>query len=261
MGRLENKVALITGGGKGIGRGIAQRFAEEGATVVIVELDAAAGEAAVAELVDAGYSASFVQADVGRRDDVYAAVEQAAEEHGQLDVLVNNAVGLTPNVVLEEKTDDHLRHALGVGLWAAWWSMHAAFPIMREQGDGRIINFHSIDADSGAWLHADYNVTKLAVLGLTRSAAAEWGRYGIRANVLSPSAKGTTYYELIEAMPELEAIASGMNPLGRVGDPYEDIAPAAVFLASDESRYVTGHVLRADGGQHLPRYNSKPPTA
>jgi NAD(P)-dependent dehydrogenase (short-subunit alcohol dehydrogenase family) len=252
-------VALVTGAGKGIGRGIARRFAEEGAVVVIAELDEAAGQATAQELQAAGGQVMFRKTDVSNRDDYVAAVQETAQQHGRLDVLINNAVGLTPNVVIEEKTDEHLQHVLGVGLWAAWWSMRAAMPIMRDQGGGSIINFYSLDEASGAWLHVDYNITKAAVLALTRSAASEWGRYGIRSNILAPVAQGTVWFELIEAMPELEQMAAAGNPLGRVGDPYEDIAPAALFLASDDSRYVNGQVLHADGGQHLPRYNSKPP--
>jgi 3-oxoacyl-[acyl-carrier protein] reductase len=129
---------------------------------------------------------------------------------------------------------------------------------MRDQGDGRIVNFYSIDTAAGAWLHSDYNITKAAILALTRSAAVEWGRYGIRVNAIAPIGKGTVWDELIKT-PGLEAAAEAMNPLGRVGDPYDDVAPAVVFLASDDSRYVNGQLLNADRGQHVPRYLSKPP--
>jgi NAD(P)-dependent dehydrogenase (short-subunit alcohol dehydrogenase family) len=259
MGRLDGKVALITGGGKGIGRGIARRYAREGAAVTIAEIDADAGRRTAEELAGLGTPGSFVETDVSQREQVEAAVQGVVDQHGRLDILINNAVGLTPNILLEEKTDDMLAHVLQTGLWATWWSMRAAMPTMREQGDGRIINFYSIDAETGAWLHADYNTTKDAIKGLTRSAAAEWARFGIRVNMIAPAAKGTVFYELVEEHPGFDEMAANMNPLGWVGDPEEDIAPVAVFLGSEDSRYVTGELVHVDGGQHLPRYNSKPP--
>jgi len=259
MGRLDGKISLVTGGGKGIGRGIARRYAREGATVLIAEIDEEAGTATAAELGDLGGEGSFIPTDVGRKEQIGAAVRTAVDRHGRLDVLVNNAIALSPNVVLEEKTDEMLSGVLSAGLWATWWSMRAAMPAMRENGGGRIINFYSIDAEAAAWLHADYNLTKEAIRGLTRSAAVEWARYGILVNAIAPAAKGTVYEQLCEAVPGFGEMAAGMNPLGRVGDPEEDIAPVAVFLASEDARYVTGETIHVDGGQHLPRYNSKPP--
>jgi NAD(P)-dependent dehydrogenase (short-subunit alcohol dehydrogenase family) len=256
--QLEGAVAVVTGGGKGIGRGIARRFAREGAHVVVAEIDAEAGAAVADSLKELGAEGLFVHADVGQKDQVTAAIAAAVDAWGRLDVLVNNAIALSPNVVLEDKSDDMLEATLRTGLWATWWGMHAAMPTMRDQGRGRVVNFYSIDAEAAAWLHGDYNVAKSAILGLTRSAAVEWAQYGITVNAIAPAARGTVFEELAQQMPGFEDAAAAMNPLGRVGDPEEDIAPVAVFLASDASRYVTGELIHVDGGQHLPRYNSKP---
>jgi NAD(P)-dependent dehydrogenase (short-subunit alcohol dehydrogenase family) len=255
MGRLDGKVSLVTGGGKGIGRGIARRYAAEGAKVVIAEIDEEAGVRTAEEIGDA---ATFVATDVGIKEQIVAAVQATIDAHGRLDVLVNNAIALSPNVKLEEKTDEMLDGVLRTGLWATWWSMHAAFPTMRDQGGGRIINFHSIDAQAGAWLHGDYNLTKDAIQALTKSVAVEWARFGIQANCIAPAAAGTVFEQLQVQIPGFAEIAAGMNPMGRVGDPEGDIAPVAVFLATDDSRYVTGETINVDGGQHIPRYNSKP---
>ena len=258
MGRLDGKVALVTGAGKGIGRGIARRYGREGAAVVLAEIDEEAGRAVADEVAALGAKATFVATDVADRRQMEAAVQKAVDEYGRLDVLVNNAIALSPNVVLEDKTDEMLDRVMHTGLWATWWSMRAAMPPMRAQGGGRIINFYSIDAEAAAWLHADYNVTKEAIRGLTRSAAIEWGRYGILVNLIAPAAAGTVFEELSQAIPGFAEMSAAMNPVGRVGDPEEDIAPVAVFLASDDARYVTGETIHVDGGQHLPRYNSKP---
>jgi NAD(P)-dependent dehydrogenase (short-subunit alcohol dehydrogenase family) len=259
VGRLDGKVAVITGAGKGIGRGIARRFAREGAAVVVAELDDAAGKQVAEDIEQAGGRAMFVHTDVGDKAQIGAAVASAVSGFGRLDVLVNNAITLSPNVPIEDKTDADLDAQLRTGLWAAWWSMRAALPHFREQGGGRIINFYSIDAEAAAWLHVDYNMTKEAIRGLTRSAAAEWGRYNVLVNAIAPAAQGTVFEQLSQAIPGFAEMSAAQNPLGRVGDPEADIAPVAVFLASDDSRYVTGEVIHVDGGQHLPRYNSKPP--
>jgi len=260
MGRLNGKVAVITGAGNGIGRGIARKFAAEGAAVVVAELDDAAGKQVAHDIEQAGGQALFLHTDVGDKGQVETTVEGAVASFGRLDVLVNNAITLSPNVPLEDKTDEGLANQLHTGLWAAWWSMRAALPHFRKQGGGRVINFYSIDAEAAAWLHVDYNITKEAIRGLTRSAAVEWGRYNVLVNAIAPAARGTVFEQLSRDIPSFAEMSAAQNPLGRVGDPYEDIAPVAVFLASEDSRYVTGEVIHVDGGQHLPRYNSKPPS-
>jgi NAD(P)-dependent dehydrogenase (short-subunit alcohol dehydrogenase family) len=205
-----------------------------------------------------GGQCEFVVTDVSQREQVMAAVETAGGRDRRLDILVNDAISLSPNVLLEHKTDFMLDSVLKVGLWATWWAMQAAFPIMRDGGGGRVINLYSIDAEAAAWLHADYNVTKEAIKGLTRSAAMEWARHGILVNALAPVAKGTVYGNLVAANPGFEDALDQMVPLGYVGDPEADIAPVALFLAGDDGRYVTGEVIHVDGGMHLPRYQSRP---
>jgi NAD(P)-dependent dehydrogenase (short-subunit alcohol dehydrogenase family) len=136
--------------------------------------------------------------------------------------------------------------------------MRAALPEMKKRGGGRIINFYSIDAEVAAWLHADYNAAKAAIQGLTRSAAAEWGRFNILVNAIAPTAAGTVFVELCKKIPGFAEAASAQNPLGRVGDPEKDIAPVVVFLASELSRYVTGETIHVDGGMNMPGYHSRP---
>jgi NAD(P)-dependent dehydrogenase (short-subunit alcohol dehydrogenase family) len=259
MGVLDGKVALVTGAGAGIGRGIARRYAREGAAVAVVEIQQDNGSRVAAELETLGAKSLFIRTDVSKKIEVEAAVAATLKHFGRLDILVNNASKLSPNVLLEQKTDQMLIETLGVGTWATWWFMQLAMPIMREQGGGRIINFLSVDAEAGAWLHADYNMMKGAIEALTRSAAMEWGRFKILVNAIAPVAAGTVYDELTRAIPGFEQMASAMNPLGRVGDPEEDIAPVAVFLGSEDCRYVTGEVIHVDVGMHVPRYHSKPP--
>lgn len=257
MGRLNGRVGVITGAGNGIGRGIARRFVAEGASVVIAERDETTGRRVAAELGDRSF---FVATDVGQKDQVDAAIAACVDRFGKIDMLVNNAIALSPNVPLEEKADTDLDSLLRTGVWGAWWAMRAALPYFRAAGGGRVINFYSIDAEAAAWLHADYNMAKEAIRALTRSAAAEWGRYNVLVNALAPAARGSVFEELEHAVPGFAEMSASANPLGRVGDPENDIAPVAVFLASDDSRYVTGEVIHVDGGQHLPRYASKPPT-
>jgi NAD(P)-dependent dehydrogenase (short-subunit alcohol dehydrogenase family) len=258
MGELEGKVALVTGAGQGIGRGIARHFAREGAKVVIVEIAEDHGASAEAEVRELGGECMFLHTDVGVKSEIQGAVAKTLAEYGQLDVLVNCAISLSPNILLEQKTDEMLDHVLHTGLWATWWAMHAAFPAMRDRGGGRIVNFYSIDAESGAWLHADYNLTKDAIAGLTRAAAAEWARFNILVNAIAPAAAGSVFVQLVRDIPGFEENAAAMNPMGRVGDPEGDIAPVVLFLATEASRYITGETIHVDGGQHLCRYNSKP---
>jgi NAD(P)-dependent dehydrogenase (short-subunit alcohol dehydrogenase family) len=258
MGLLEGKVALITGAGGGIGRGIAHSFAKQGAAVVIAELDPALAKEVVAELAGLGAQALAVVTDVASKASVEAAVTAAVRHFGGLDILVNNAFAPTPNVPLEDKTDAMLEKTLGTTVWAAWWAMKAAFPHMKARGGGSIVNFYSIDADIGAWLHGDYNTAKSGIVGLTRSGAAEWGRFNIRVNAIAPTAMGATFHKLAQEHPGFAERSAAMRPLGRCGEPEADIGPVAVFLASEMSRFMTGETLHVDGGLHLPGYNSRP---
>ncbi|MCW2607392.1 MAG: short chain dehydrogenase family protein [Frankiales bacterium] len=258
MSRLAGKVAVVTGGAKGIGRGIARGFVKEGAAVLVADIDEQAGATTEAELRALGGTASFVRTDVTSKADVVGLVHRAVEEHGRLDVLVNNAIKLSPNVVLEEKTDEMLDSLVRTGLTATWWAMQAAFPTMRDQAYGRILNMYSIDAENGAWFRSDYIASKSAILGLTRAAAMEWARYGITCNALAPAAAGSVFEEYAAKDPGFVEMSAKIKPMGRVGYPEEDVAPVCCFLASEDAGYVTGEVLHVDGGLHLPRYNNKP---
>ncbi|MFN3725959.1 MAG: SDR family NAD(P)-dependent oxidoreductase [Allosphingosinicella sp.] len=258
MGLLEGKVAVITGAGAGIGRGMARGFVRQGAAVVVAELDAKAGPAVAAECRELGGRAMFVRTDVGDKASVEAAIAAAAVEFGGLDILVNNAFAPSPEVLLEQKTDKILSRTLDTTLWATWWAMRAALPHFKARGGGSIINFYSIDAETGAWLHADYNIGKSAIRGLTRSAAAEWGRHNIRVNLIAPAAAGKTFERLCRKHPGFAEHSARAKPLGRVGYPEEDVAPVAVFLASSMSSFVTGETINVDGGLHLWGYNSRP---
>jgi NAD(P)-dependent dehydrogenase (short-subunit alcohol dehydrogenase family) len=259
MGRLDGKVAIVTGGGDGIGRGIVRRYAKEGATVVVAELDEEKGAKAFAEVEELGASGLFLRTDVGKKDDVLAMVGTTIDQFGRIDVLVNNAITVTPEVPLDLKTDEMLTLTLDVGLWGVWWAMHAVLEPMKTQGGGRIINFYSVDADSGNWLHGDYNAVKAGVGALTRTAGAQWARYGILVNAISPIAASSHFQKMVEQNPEILQMLPMMIPAGRMGDPEEDIAPVAVFLATEDSRYVTGATIPVDGGLHVPRMPSRPP--
>ena len=127
-----------------------------------------------------------------------------------------------------------------------------------EKGGGSVVNFYSIQAQTGAWLDADYIVNKAALLGLTRSAANEWGRFNIRVNAIAPTAAGAAYLQWAAENPDFAAQSAASKPLGRIGDPEADIAPVVLFLASEMSRYVTGELIHVDGGLHMPGHNSRP---
>ena len=245
-GQLAGRVALITGGGAGIGEGLVRKFADEGARVVVAELDEAQGSA-VAAAVDG----LFVKCDVARRMDVEGAVTATVETYGAIDIVVNNAWSGGSIGRVEDKTGEALNAGMAVGYLGPFWAMKSAYPFMKERGWGRVINMVSLNGVNAHVGSLEYNAAKEALRALTRTAAREWAPTGVTVNAIAPAAKSQAFLRAIGEYPELVALADAANPMGRMGDPYEDIAPVAVFLASEGSRYLTGNTLFVDGGSHI----------
>jgi NAD(P)-dependent dehydrogenase (short-subunit alcohol dehydrogenase family) len=245
-GALAGKVALVTGAGAGIGEGIARRFAGEGAKVVVAEIDQAAGKAVAQDI-----GGVFVCADVSQRAQVENAVQTAFSEYGAIDILVNNAWGGGSIGRVENKTDQQLADGIAVGYYGPYWAMRSAFPHMKAKGWGRVVNMCSLNGVNAHMGSLEYNAAKEALRALTRTAAREWAPTGVTVNAICPAAKSQAFFRVIGDHPELEAMADATNPMGRLGDPFVDIAPVAVFLASEASRYLTGNTLFVDGGSHI----------
>ena len=181
----------------------------------------------------------------------------AAQQHfGRVDILVNNAWGRRPNspsgfASVDTLTDLDADWAWRIGTQSALWAMQATFPGMKERSWGRVINMCSLNGVNAHPYTGDYNMGKEALRTLTRSAAREWAAHGITVNAICPAAKSQAFLRAMADYPGMEAIADAANPMGRMGDPYEDIAPVAVFLAGEGSRYLTGNTLFVDGGSHI----------
>ena len=251
-GRLAGQVSVITGAGDGIGAGIARCFARAGSTLVLADINGDAVAAVASEVEQSfGIRAIPLTVDVTNKTAVQEMVKTAVDEFGSLAVLVNNAWGGGKLSRLEHKTDELMQHGLNVAYFGPFWAMQAAFPTMKLCGRGSIINLCSLNGVNAHIGTAEYNGAKEALRALTRTAAREWAPYGIRANAICPGAKSAAFRAMAAAHPEIEAIADATNPMGRLGDPETDIAPVALFLASDDSRYVTGNTLFVDGGSHI----------
>ena len=249
--RLNGKVAVVTGGGDGIGRGVARRFAQAGAAVIIAEFDPAKGVATAEQIVAEGGQASFVRTDVTDRAQMEAAVDAAIDQFGSIDILVNNAYRGRGLARAEAMGDEWFQESFEINVFAPKWAMMRAFPHMKAKGWGRIISLCSLNGVNAHMGTADYNAGKEALRTLTRSVAREWASYGICANIICPGAASASFNEFRALQPELAADAERSNPMGRMGDPEKDIGGVALFLASEDARYITGNTLYADGGGHI----------
>ena len=247
--RLQDKAALITGGAAGIGKATAKRFAEEGARVVICDVNAEAGQA----LAESNEAIRFYEVDIADRSAAQAWVDEVAAEYGRIDILVNNAGVLRDGLLVKFKEgelvkqmpEDDFDLVISVNLKGVFNCTQAVAPIMIKQGGGVILNATSIVGLDGNFGQTNYVATKAGVIGMTKVWARELGRYGIRVNAVAP---GFTLTEMVRQMPE--RILDGMKnhtPLRRLGET-RDIANAYLFLASDEASYISGAVLRVDGG-------------
>lgn len=251
MGRLEGRTALVTGAGMGIGKGVARRFAREDARIVVAEWNEEAGAAAADEVRALGVECEFVKCDVSDKADVDAAVQAAVDRFGTVDILVNNAWSGPPMGRVEWKTTEEIERALRVGALSNFWSMQAVFPHMKARQWGRIVNMCSLNGVNAHMYTVPYNMAKEAVRALTRTAAREWAPHNILCNVICPAAATESYRAVMSKNPEMEKTVLDSHPMHRMGDPEEDIGGAALFLASEDCRYVTGNTLFVDGGSHI----------
>ena len=245
-GRMQGKVAFVTGGGSGIGAATAQRLAQEGATVVVCGRRREPLDAVVAGIVAAGGKAEAVVADVSDEAGFTAALEAAAQRHGRLDVLVNNAMAYTWGSIEEMSTADwHANFTTSVD--GTFWGTRTAMRLMKGKG-GAIVNVSSICGQLGTPWMAGYSAAKAAIDNFSRAAAAEGAPHGIRVNVVIPAVVETPATAGMLADEASRRNTEKLIPMGRVGQP-EELANAILFLASDEASYITGASLPVDGGR------------
>jgi len=248
LGSLDGKVAIVTGGGAGIGRATALLFAREGARVVVAERKRSAGEAVAAEIAEFGGEAVFVQTDVSREADVEGMVDRTLSAFGGLHCVSNNAAaggGYARTADLDERIWDQ---TMAVTLKGVWLCMRHQIPAMLASGGGSIVNIGSVSAIKGEAFLSAYSAAKGGVIALSKTAAAEYAEQGIRINVVCPGGVATDgMTDYLKRAPEVRDRTIDSHAMKRLGTP-EEIAEAVTWLCSDRSSFTTGHVMVVDGG-------------
>jgi NAD(P)-dependent dehydrogenase (short-subunit alcohol dehydrogenase family) len=255
--RLKDKVAIVTGGGRGIGRAYSERFLREGASVVLADVDEETGAKTQAELEELG-PVVYTPCDVADVASTEACAQVALDSFGRIDILMNNAA-LYGDWDMADQSFDYLKRVFDVNLHGVWLMTRAVAPAMVSQESGRIVNqssgaaynYSTLPTESFEGLNAfNYQQTKWGVVGLTKFSAAQLGRWGITVNCIAPGVIDTEATRRVVPRSALEALAEKQAVPGVLGA--DDLTGAAVFFASEESRFVTGQVLVVDGGKHMP---------
>ena len=245
---LDNKVAIVTGAGSGMGKAIAGLFAAEGASVVCADMNEANLETIVKEIESKKGKAIKIVVNVSKQEDIKRMIDLALKEYGKLDILVNNAGIMDDFVPVAEVSDELWNKVFGVNLNGVFFACREAIPIMQKQGSGSIINIASVGGLQGCRAGATYTASKHAVIGLTKNIGFMYAKTGIRCNAIAPGGVNTNIGASMKPHPfGFERMGLGAASMPRMGEPGE-IAELALFLASDKSSFITGSVITADGG-------------
>ena len=246
MTRLDNKIAIVTGGAGGIGSGIVRAYVKENAKVVIADIAEEKGRALSTELNNQGYETLFIKTDLSNKESLKSCVDQTIQTYGQIDILINNAHASRMNNFLDI-TEEDLDLSFNTGFYATFYLCQMVIPHLKET-QGNIINFGSGAAVKGDKNQGSYVVAKEAIRGITRVIANEFGEFGINANVISPIAYSEGVDQWRKDNPEYyNQVIQGI-PLQKFGDVEKDIGPVAVFLGSKDAQYITGQTVMVDGG-------------